>query len=447
MVVAGPHIPTTPRHLKPITEDCMSSNLIYDSLVSINIPKNLHYVNRYFKYILSMSEVTLTEKFQIHHILPKCLWPQYTDLKDHAWNSIKLSFKAHRLAHIILAKAFPTSSLGCSLNFFTEDFISKSKWFNDGLKDFRCLPEDGLKYNLIPGRVNIESLRNRTFVHKDNRNVCIKKEELEKYLDEGFEHRLCKSVIVIAITNGEYNTAIPREDLEFFLKENPRFRKGVTVKSERRLNNRVFNKCNKEIRLMPHEEDIYINMGWSPGRSTLSKNKFKAANKQINKNGVGKRVKKDELQAYLDDGWSLGVPPEQTRKSKETLKDYIRVYDNISLKEYKIHKDQFDCEKYTRGRTPLRRKGVIKLLRWGIISPNGEVTFLTMKKNIRNLGLSMSLFSVDQLVEYRPKEVYRTRTSKESISTENWKWFSTLEHPMIQETVSYNALLQRKQNL
>lgn len=42
---------------------------------------------------------------ETHHILPKCAFPQYFNLKEHAWNAVELTHRSHFIAHYILAKS------------------------------------------------------------------------------------------------------------------------------------------------------------------------------------------------------------------------------------------------------------------------------------------------------------------------------------------------------
>lgn len=73
-------------------------------------PHNPHYLNRYIKFISSRIQ---TDGREVHHICPKAkdLFPEYTDLKVHNWNSVKLSYREHILAHVMLWKAYGGSQL------------------------------------------------------------------------------------------------------------------------------------------------------------------------------------------------------------------------------------------------------------------------------------------------------------------------------------------------
>jgi hypothetical protein len=41
-----------------------------------------------------------------HHILPKCLFPQFKNLKEHSWNSVNLSAREHFICHQLLVKIY-----------------------------------------------------------------------------------------------------------------------------------------------------------------------------------------------------------------------------------------------------------------------------------------------------------------------------------------------------
>lgn len=72
-------------------------------------PHNLHYLNRYIKFINSITLQSRTiGKTHHHHICPKSLdcFPQYKNLKQHPWNGIHLTYRQHVIAHWMLAKMY-----------------------------------------------------------------------------------------------------------------------------------------------------------------------------------------------------------------------------------------------------------------------------------------------------------------------------------------------------
>ena len=93
----------------------MTSHDIYSILESK--PNNPHHLKRYYRFILqcqtknlNISAKTYTEN---HHFAPKAkdLFPEYTSLKAHLWNSIKLTPRQHIIAHNMLWKAYNTYSM------------------------------------------------------------------------------------------------------------------------------------------------------------------------------------------------------------------------------------------------------------------------------------------------------------------------------------------------
>lgn len=46
------------------------------------------------------------ESFEVHHILPRSIYPEYSNLSEHPWNSVQLSPKNHLIAHYLLSKMF-----------------------------------------------------------------------------------------------------------------------------------------------------------------------------------------------------------------------------------------------------------------------------------------------------------------------------------------------------
>lgn len=111
-------------------------------------PHNQHYLNRYVKYIRILYKVNNNlEKCERHHICPKAkdLFPEYKNLKDNPWNEIKLTYKQHYIAHLILSRAY-----GGSQSFALFSMIRKSnkpKYINS--KIYQNIKEEQLEYNKL----------------------------------------------------------------------------------------------------------------------------------------------------------------------------------------------------------------------------------------------------------------------------------------------------------
>lgn len=79
---------------------------IYSELI-ISKAINLHYANRYLKFIGCLETMEIKDAVHMHHILPKAkdMFPQFRDLRQHSWNGIKLTHRQHWVAHWLLSKA------------------------------------------------------------------------------------------------------------------------------------------------------------------------------------------------------------------------------------------------------------------------------------------------------------------------------------------------------
>jgi len=70
---------------------------------------NKHHINRYINFIEAILKEDLCEYDARHHILPKgkgC-WPEFSNLRRHRWNCVKMTNRQHFIAHMMLYKAFP----------------------------------------------------------------------------------------------------------------------------------------------------------------------------------------------------------------------------------------------------------------------------------------------------------------------------------------------------
>lgn len=74
-----------------------------------HIFSNRH-LERYKKFINFYLKIQnkITENYEIHHILPKSLFPEYEKEKN---NLIKLSYRAHYIAHYLLSKIYKNSMI------------------------------------------------------------------------------------------------------------------------------------------------------------------------------------------------------------------------------------------------------------------------------------------------------------------------------------------------
>lgn len=86
---------------------------------------DLFWINRYIKFIsIFKLDKSIKNKTHIHHILPKSIFNEYSNLNYHKWNSCILSIRAHIIAHYMLAKALG-GNMWTVLYFYKYNFNSK----------------------------------------------------------------------------------------------------------------------------------------------------------------------------------------------------------------------------------------------------------------------------------------------------------------------------------
>lgn len=76
----------------------------------IYYPSYIFIRNKYFRWYRSIVENSVERNKNIssytenHHILPKSIFPEFGNLRNHKWNRSKLTFREHFLAHWLLSK-------------------------------------------------------------------------------------------------------------------------------------------------------------------------------------------------------------------------------------------------------------------------------------------------------------------------------------------------------
>lgn len=154
---------------------------------------NIHYLNRYVKFINACMIHEYKCYTEVHHICPQAMFPEYKDLSINNWNSVTLTARQHFIAHILLWKAFPNeesqkfalyamkyknkeklnsksfeklkmeciyllkknSSKQIHTNASKEKRSNKMKnkiWYTDGVKNLRLNPTDVIPFGFKPGR-------------------------------------------------------------------------------------------------------------------------------------------------------------------------------------------------------------------------------------------------------------------------------------------------------
>ena len=113
----------------------------FELLYSFKWEKNLHYLDRYVKFISSRANVRIKTETAKHHILPKCMGGEND--KD---NLVYLTHREHFIAHYMLAKAFPNHTIVHALaRMTTTKTIKDSKIYSHGMKLYAQLRSKAFK--------------------------------------------------------------------------------------------------------------------------------------------------------------------------------------------------------------------------------------------------------------------------------------------------------------
>ena len=144
----------------------------------------------------------------------------------------------------------------------------------------------------------------RTYIMRGGESKSILKDELQKYLDEGWERaRITKPLLnTICVTKeGEKEKFIEPSELQKYLDE------GWEKKGKSRNKNKVtvFDPTLQKFIQVDKENPRYIS---GELKTKLQIQNYNAKNtKYMNKSGVVKRVKLENIDKYLDEGWELGL--------------------------------------------------------------------------------------------------------------------------------------------
>jgi hypothetical protein len=96
-------------------------------------------LTRYIKFVSSfIGQPKEKFKTELHHICPKALFQEFSDLRKHKWNASNLTHRQHFIAHWLLWKAYPTNEM-------THAFWSMCHWNRSSKpnsKVYQSLKED-----------------------------------------------------------------------------------------------------------------------------------------------------------------------------------------------------------------------------------------------------------------------------------------------------------------
>ena len=135
-------------------------------------------MNRYIKFIyFCCNRPTENICKENHHICPKAkdLFPEYRNINLYKWNSVKLTGQQHFIAHWLLWKAFPNTTLSIA-------FILMSKKNRNRLngKSYERLREE---FSSINGRLHKGKKWNKDIPHFNKGKIRTTKEKKQMSID------------------------------------------------------------------------------------------------------------------------------------------------------------------------------------------------------------------------------------------------------------------------
>lgn len=224
-----------------------------------------------------------------HHILPESIFPEYKDFRIYDNNKTRLSYVNHLKAHYLLTLAIDNDEMFYAFNmmnnFYNQNNIAR-------LDEY-----DKLKINfkkILKNSNWTKSSKDKRWIYKDGEYKFIK-DNLERYLEEGWIYKGNASN-TIWVNNGIISKRINEKDM------NDSWVLGRLETKSKGLQ-KWMNKDNKNKRVFKEEVNKYLEEGWKLGHyGSTTKNK-----KRISKNGVNKTISENDIEEYLEDGWKVGA--------------------------------------------------------------------------------------------------------------------------------------------
>jgi hypothetical protein len=147
----------------------------------------VNYDKIYTSIIQNRKSNPVTGYTENHHILPKCLFPQFENLREHKWNGVRLTAREHFVCHQLLIKIYPKNyKLICAGSWMSNNNRYNSKKYSWLKILFISTPqskETRLKRSLsATGRKASEETKKKCLNHKkENIIENILKRQKEKF--------------------------------------------------------------------------------------------------------------------------------------------------------------------------------------------------------------------------------------------------------------------------
>lgn len=337
-------------------------DFIYSSLLMRTV-KNFHQIQKYMNFISSRKQNS--EIYEIHHILPRSMFPEFEKLKNNQWNAIKLSPREHFIAHKILWRAFGgpmttafhfmsnTSHIGMKISSkeyerlkieFKErmSFLSKKKiWIHKNTLSAFVQPSIAADYisdGWEPGRRPKTKNKLRwVHINKNIHKVLKPNEILQDYLDMGWKCGMYRtsgyanSKGTVHIHKDTLNKMIKLDELEQYIsngwirgRNKNLFTTQTYKEKQQNFKKSTIHVNNGEthIRILITDQEKYLKCGWVVGKYIDEQHKaahqIRMSNRTRISNGISEKfVKTEELEEYLKNGWRIGPKPLSPEMKKQ----------------------------------------------------------------------------------------------------------------------------------
>jgi hypothetical protein len=263
-----------------------------------NFFKKDKYTSKYLSlmnHAKNRSKDQINEYFEVHHILPKCIFPEYKNLNSHEWNAVILTGREHFIAHKLLSKIANKNTIAHHklLTAFAAMLISKSKILNsrqyqeckNAYSKALSLKRKGKTYEEIYGEEKAGILRK-------------KRSKKQAEVNAGKTHS-AETIRKNSVSNINY-------------------RNNLSEKEKDSIANKISTANKGKKKPIGFSENI-SNFQKGRKKSEQEKSKLGAASKGtvfVNKDGINTKIKLHLLDEYIDRGWKKGMLIKKERSQK-----------------------------------------------------------------------------------------------------------------------------------
>jgi hypothetical protein len=291
--------------------------------------KNLQIISQeklieYIKFCkINNNNKSIKFKTSHHHILPRSIFPEFVNLKEHSWNGSHLTYEDHYKAHSLLAESINHPSIigaWWAMNFKDRDTKGIDGLTIIGAKRYSYLFQKSVqessernskKVTCIDSEGNYLSVERDEFTHRDdlvgvtkgkltvidketNRKIMITSEEYKNNKERYFFHKRGTKRKLQSIEK-ERKTKQTIQENGLTLAQNSA-RKGVET-----LKNTIMEDGRSAFEHMNEKRSKTLR-----GEGHPSYGKKSIYNKELN---ISKRVLPEDIEEFLNNGWVLGGKP------------------------------------------------------------------------------------------------------------------------------------------